>query len=178
LAHVGAGRRVLSHTGGVDGFTCIMAVLPDDDLGLVVLTNVVNAPNGLPFCTYALNVFLEHRFDLDVGNIDAMVVAGYEDAAGQLAAQAAQAVPVDPAAIAPFLGYYEEGFRLAFDDAGALRLHIQNRAWRVLGQPDGSYVLGSGLLVGTAMNLLRDAVGVPQLDLQDVGPLRWQSGLA
>jgi hypothetical protein len=103
-------------------------------------------------------------------------VAGYEDAAGQLAAQAAQAVPVDPAAIAPFLGYYEEGFRLAFDDAGALRLHIQNRAWRVLGQPDGSYVLGSGLLVGAVMHLLRDAVGVPQLDLQDVGPLRWQSG--
>jgi hypothetical protein len=86
-------------------------------------------------------------------------------------------VPVDPSVIAPFLGYYEEGFRLAFDAAGALRLHLQNRAWRVLGQPDGSYVIGSGVLVGTAIKLMRDAVGVPQLELREVGTVRWQAGL-
>ncbi len=131
LARYG-GRPVLSHTGGEDGFTCIIAFLPDDDLGLVVLTNVMYAPNGLPFCSYALNLLLEHRFDLGAGN-NAAVVARYEDAAGQLATQAAQAVPVDPAAIAPYLGFYEEGFRLAFDASGALRLQLQNRAWRVVG---------------------------------------------
>ena len=38
-ARYGGGRRVLSHTGGEDGFTCNIAFLPDDDLGLVVLTN-------------------------------------------------------------------------------------------------------------------------------------------
>jgi hypothetical protein len=152
------------------------AFLPDDDLGLVVLTNVVNAPNGLPFCSYALNLLLEHRFDLDAGN-NAVVVAGYEDAAGQLATQAAQAVPIDPSAIAPFLGYYEEGFRLAFDAVGALRLHLQNRAWRVLGRPDGSDVLGSGVLAGTAMSFSRDAVGVPRMEWHDLATVRWQSGL-
>ena len=86
-------------------------------------------------------------------------------------------MPVDPAAIAPFLGYYEEGFRLAFDAAGALRLHLQNRAWRVLGQPDGSYVVGSGLLAGAAISFSRDAVGVPQMEVQDLATVRWQSGL-
>lgn len=176
LTRYGAGRRMLSHMGGEDGFTCTIAFLPDDDLGLVVLTNAGNAPSGQPFCGYAQNLFLEHRFELDA-RTNAVVVAGYEDAAGQLATQAAQAVPVDPAAIAPFLGYYEQDFRLAFDDAGALRLYIKNRAWRVLGQPDGSYVLGSGLLVGTAIKLLWDAVGVPQMELQDVATVRWQSGL-
>jgi CubicO group peptidase (beta-lactamase class C family) len=172
----GTGRRVLSHMGGEDGFTCNIAFLPEDDLGLVVLTNAGNAPNGTPFCGYTLNLLLEHRFALNADPQDA-VVSGYEAAASRLADQAAQAVPVDPTAIASFLGYYEEGFRLAFDAAGALRLHLQNRAWRVLGQPDGGYVVGSGLLVGAVINLTRDAVGVPLLELQDFATVRWQSGL-
>jgi CubicO group peptidase (beta-lactamase class C family) len=41
LTHYGSGRRVLSHTGGEDGFGCIIAFLPDDDIGLVVLTNTL-----------------------------------------------------------------------------------------------------------------------------------------
>jgi CubicO group peptidase (beta-lactamase class C family) len=172
----GAGRWVLSHMGGEDGFTCNIAFLPDDDLGLVVLTNAGNAPNGVPFCGYVLNLLLEHRFDLNADKHGA-VVSGYEVAASRLADQAAQAVPVDPAAIAPFLGYYNEGFRLAFDAAGALRLHLQNRAWRVLGQPDGSYVIGNGSLVGAVINLTRDAVDVPILELQDFATVGWQSGL-
>jgi hypothetical protein len=172
----GAGRRVLSHMGGEDGFTCNIAFLPEDDLGLVVLTNAGPTPNGQLFCGYALNLLLEHRFALDADPQGA-VISGYEAAARRLADQAAQAVPVDPTAIAPFLGYYEEGFRLAFDAAGTLRLHLQNRAWRVLGQPDGSYAIGSGSGVGGVIHLTRDAVGVPLLELQDFGTVRWQSGL-
>jgi CubicO group peptidase (beta-lactamase class C family) len=166
--------RVLSHAGGEDGFGCVIAFLPDDDLGLVVLTNTL--PGGSIFVADVLNLLLEQRFGLAAGH-DAALIAQYQDTTGHLADQAAQAVPVDPTAIAPFLGYYEEGFRLAFDAAGALRLHLQNRAWRVVGQPDGSYVLGSGVIAGTVMSLSRDAVGVPLLDLHDVATVRWQSGL-
>ncbi len=39
LAHYGVAGRVLSHAGAEDGFLCQIAFLPDDDLGLVVLTN-------------------------------------------------------------------------------------------------------------------------------------------
>ena len=169
-----AGRRVLSHGGVLDGFIGNMVFLPDDDVGLVVLTNTL--PGGSAFCVYALNLLLEQRFGL-AADTNAALVSEYQAAVGKLADQAAQAVPVDPAAIAPYLGYYEGGFRLAFDAAGALRLHLQNREWRVLGQPDGSYVLGSGPLVGTAIELMRDAVGVPLLDLHDIATVRWQSGL-
>jgi hypothetical protein len=124
----------------------------------------------------AVLLLLEQRFGL-AADTNTALVSQYEDAARTRADQAAQAVPVDPTAIAPCLGYYEEDFRLAFDDAGDLRLHLQNRAWRVLGQPDGSYVIGSGSLAGAALDLLRDAVGVPQMDLHDFGTVRWQSGL-
>jgi CubicO group peptidase (beta-lactamase class C family) len=169
-----AGRRVLSHGGVVDGFICNLAFLPDDGVGLVVLTNTW--AGGSAFCAYALNLLLEQRFGLTAGT-NAALVSAYQDAAGTLADQAAQAVPVDPAAIAPFVGYYEEGFQLAFDAGGTLRLALPPRAWRVLGQPDGSYVIGSGFPVGTALSFSRDAVGVPQMDLQELGTVRWQSGL-
>lgn len=176
LARYEDGRRVLSHTGGVDGFTCIIAFLPDEDLGLVVLTNVWNVPAALPFCSYVVNLLLQQRFGLPA-SANAAVLAGYEAAAGKLADLAATSIPVDPAAVAPFLGYYEEGFRLAYDTAGTLRLQLQNRAPRVLGQPDGSYVLGSGALAGSTVRFARDAVGIPQLDIEDVATVRWQSGL-
>jgi CubicO group peptidase (beta-lactamase class C family) len=175
-AHYEVGGRVLAHTGGVDGFTCIIAFLPDDDLGLVVLTNVWNAPGGLPFCSYAVNALLEQRLGLDA-RYNAAVVSGYRDAARHLADQAAQAGPVDSATMAPYLGYYDGGFRLAFDSSGALRLHLQNRAMRVLAQPDGGYVIGSGLLAGVGISFSRDAVGSPQMELHDIATVRWQSGL-
>jgi hypothetical protein len=76
----------------------------------------------------------------------------------------------------PALGYYEEGFRLAFDATGTLRLWLQPRAWRVLGQPDGSYVIASGVLAGTSLSFSRDAVGVPRMELHDFATVRWQSG--
>ena len=41
-----AGRRLISHTGGVDGFVSYIGFLPDDDLGLVVLTNVWLSPGA------------------------------------------------------------------------------------------------------------------------------------
>jgi CubicO group peptidase (beta-lactamase class C family) len=169
-----AGRRVLSHGGVVDGFICNMAFLPDDGVGLVVLTNTF--AGGSVFCAFALNLLLEQRFG-PAADTNAALVSEYQVGMGQLTDLAAQAMPVDPAAIAPFLGYYDEGFRLAFDAEGTLQRQLQPRAWRVLGQPDGSYVIGSGVPVGNALRFSRDAVGVPQMELEDFTTVRWQSGL-
>ncbi len=33
------GRRMVSHTGGLDGMTCMLALLPDEGMGVLVLTN-------------------------------------------------------------------------------------------------------------------------------------------
>lgn len=37
------GHRMLQHGGGIDGFTSLMAVLPEEDLGVVVLSNRVGS---------------------------------------------------------------------------------------------------------------------------------------
>ncbi len=39
------GHRLIHHGGGIDGFVSHVALLPDDDIGMVILTN---QPSGLP----------------------------------------------------------------------------------------------------------------------------------
>lgn len=36
------GRRMVSHTGGLDGMTCMLGILPDDGIAVLVLTNSEN----------------------------------------------------------------------------------------------------------------------------------------
>lgn len=38
------GRRVIEHTGGIDGFSAQVAIIPDEHIGLVVLTNRLGTP--------------------------------------------------------------------------------------------------------------------------------------
>ena len=48
------GRKVVEHMGGVDGMMCIVAMIPEEHLGVVVLTNML--PHQLP-AAVALKVF-------------------------------------------------------------------------------------------------------------------------
>jgi CubicO group peptidase (beta-lactamase class C family) len=171
------GRRLTWHTGFWDGFGTFIGFFPEDNIGLAVLTNK-SAASSMYFYKYVLNLLLESRFGLNRGANDT-TVAAYQEAAGARSALAAQARPVDAAAIAPFLGSYQQGFRLAYDAAGTLRLHVGGRALRVLALPDGDYVAASGgSLVGTPIRFARDELGTPVLELVDVETVRWQSGPA
>lgn len=162
------------HNGDIDGFTTLIAFFPEDDLGLVVLTNMFFR-RAVFFYMYVLNLLLESRVGLNRG-VNETVVAVSRDAARQLTNQAAQAHPVDAGAIAPFLGYYERGYRLASDAAGALRLQLSSRATRVLAMPDGGYVTASDRLAGTAIRFLRDRTGVLVMELESIESVRWPSG--
>jgi CubicO group peptidase (beta-lactamase class C family) len=169
------GRHLIFHTGFWDGFGAFIGFFPDDNLGLVVLANV-GFRASKSFYRYVLNLLLENRFGLNHGANDT-VVAAYQDATAALTAQAAQARAVDAGTITPFLGGYEHGYGLAFDAAGALRLHMGGRAVRVLALPDGGCVAASGTtLVGTPIHLLRDDLGAPVLELQDAETVRWLRG--
>ncbi|MGD9890897.1 MAG: serine hydrolase domain-containing protein [Dehalococcoidia bacterium] len=166
--------RLVWHTGFWDGFGAFIGFFPEKDLGLVVLMNTL-ATSSESFYHYVLNLLLERRFSLNRG-VNETVVAAYQDAAGARTALAAQARPVDAGVIAPFLGDYEHGDRLAYDAAGVLRLYAGGRAMRVLALPDGSYVLASGQAVGLPLRLVRDQMGTPVMELEGTETVRWLSG--
>jgi hypothetical protein len=169
------GRRLIWHTGEWDGFAAFIGFFPDDNLGLVLLMNMsVGSANF--FYRYVVSLLLENQFGLDRGTNDT-IVAAYQEAAGALTALAAQARPVEAGAVAPFLGSYEHGYRLAYDADGTLRLHVGGRALRVLAMPEGGYVAASGgTLVGTPIQLVRDDMGTPVLELEDLETVRWLRG--
>jgi CubicO group peptidase (beta-lactamase class C family) len=188
------GRRLVRHTGGIDGFSTFIGFFPEDDLGLVVLTNTLGGLYARPdagaaadegsapytagasvFPGYVLNLLLEDRFGLNRG-VNETLVGMYRESARQLAALAARAGPVDAGAILSYLGHYERGYRLAFDAAGALRLHVGSRSIRLLALPDGSYVGAGGWLVGTPVRFSRDPAGVPTMELEGLETVRWLSG--
>jgi CubicO group peptidase (beta-lactamase class C family) len=170
------GRRLVWHNGGIDGFTTFVGFFPEDDLGLVVLTNAGPLPRGLYFLGYVLALLLNGRFGLNPG-VTETVVAQYRAAEQQLTDLAARAAPVDAAAVAPYLGFYEKGWRLAVDADGELRLRQSSRAIRLLSMPDGTYVMAGGVLPGNGVRFSRDEGGMPWLEIEDIETVRWSSGL-
>jgi CubicO group peptidase (beta-lactamase class C family) len=170
------GRRLVWHNGGIDGFTTFIGFFPEDDLGLIVLTNMGPLPRGLYFTGYVLSLLLSSRFGLNVGTSQA-IVAQYQAAEQHLTDLASQAELVDEVAIAPYLGSYEKGWRLAFDADGMLRLRQSSRAIPLLAIPDGDYVMAGGVLPGNPVRFSRDESGIPWLEIQDIETVRWSSGL-
>lgn len=171
------GLRLVWHNGGIDGFSTWIGFFPEENLGMVILTNIGPTPRGLYFAPYVLNLLLEARFGLNRG-ANAAIISQYQDAARHLDAVAAEALPVDPAEIAPFLGYYEKGWSLAFDSDGALRLRQSSRAIRVMAMPDGGYAMAGGFAAGLPLRFFHDENGMPWLDIPDLERVRWTVGPA
>ena len=118
------GQRMLNHSGGTLGFTSEMAFLPDADVGIVLLTNGVNAD----VFNYAVQFRL---FELVFGQeqtFGALATAFLQGAAQQTAAFQQQLGMVDPASVTPFLGSY------ANEDLGEVTLSLQ----------DGELILDAG----------------------------------
>ena len=88
------GRRLIWHNGGIDGFASFIGFFPEDELGLVILTNMGPLPRGLFFSIYVLNLLLSAHFGLNVG-VNETVLAQYQAAEQHLSDLAAQARPVD-----------------------------------------------------------------------------------
>ncbi len=169
------GSSLVWHNGGIDGFTSWIGFLPEHDLGLVVLNSINPDPTGLFFSLYVLNWLLSQRFGLNVG-VPAKVDTAYRAALSDFLKLGRRARPVDPHAIAPFLGYYEGGYRLVFD-GHELRVLLgpRNMPLRAL---DGGYIMWGGLLVGTRVNLHRDKDGVARMELVGLETVRRTVGLA
>ena len=99
-----AGQRLLSHSGSTLGFLSELALWPDADLGLVVLTNGGAGSAILPF---AIEQHLLELVFNEPPTAEAIVAQFAAVAAAQFAAVNARVAPVDPAAVEPYLGHYE-----------------------------------------------------------------------
>lgn len=168
------GTSLVWHNGGIDGFISWIGFLPRHDIGLVVLNSMNPGPTGPFFYLYVLNLLLSQRFGLNVG-VPAKVDDAYRVALTDLRKLGRLARPVDPHAVAPFLGYYEGGYRLVF--AGRdLRIILGPRIMPVRAI-DGGYIMSGGLLVGTRVKLDRDSDGVPRMELAGLETVRRTVGL-
>jgi CubicO group peptidase (beta-lactamase class C family) len=169
------GSSVVWHNGGIDGFTSWTGFLPEHDIGLVVLNSMNPTPTGIFLYLYALNLLLSERFGLNVG-VPAKVDDAYRAAIDDLRRLGRLARPVDPRAVAPFLGYYEAGYRLVPQSSGP-RIRLGSRVMPLLAMPDDTYVMSGGLLVGNRVKLHRDSDGVPQMELVGLETVRRTVGL-
>lgn len=53
------GKRVVEHGGNIDGFSALVYLLPDEDLGMVILTNENGTPFNNVLCRYITDIFLD-----------------------------------------------------------------------------------------------------------------------
>jgi CubicO group peptidase (beta-lactamase class C family) len=170
------GTSLISHTGGIDGFASFIGFLPEHDIGLVVLNSINPAPIGpLLFYLYVLNVLLSQRFGLNVG-VPAKVHHAYKAAMSELRKLGRRSRPVNPRAVAPFLGYYEGGYRLVLHNRD-LRILLGPRVMPLRAMTDGGYIISGGLLVETRVRLDRDRDGVRRMELVGLETVRRTVGL-
>jgi hypothetical protein len=115
-------------------------------------------------------------FGLNPGANDALIAA-HEAADQQRQALAASATAVSKEKISQYLGYYERGYVLAFDDQDVLWLHQSRRSFRIMAMPDGTYVFASGFLTGFPVKLSTDANGDVWLEIEQIETVRWLQGI-
>lgn len=98
------------HNCAIDG-TSYMAFLPQHDLGIVVLNNMNFAPTGIGFYIYMVTLLLNQRFGLN-HDVTEKALEFSDSGLDGLRQLGRRATNVDWKAVAPFLGYYADGYSL------------------------------------------------------------------
>jgi CubicO group peptidase (beta-lactamase class C family) len=98
------GQRLVWHNGATLGFHSLVTLLPEANLGTVVLTNATIGLTGT-FTTAVQMRLLELLFDLPA-TIDGVLSPRSAAIAAARGTLLAQLGPVDPAAVAPYMGRY------------------------------------------------------------------------
>lgn len=152
------GVSLLWHDGSIDGFNATVRLIPSDHLALVVLTNGWNGENLCLALEEKLMLLVYGHADLGVD----YYTRAYDNTRKQLAALAgalALEAPVDPEAVAPFLGDW--GHELSLElDARTNELIVvlpgsRSRLVRAdkLLKTDGAYLVAGGAFVGNEVRL-------------------------
>ena len=144
-------------------------------VGLVVLNNMNPATVGSFFYLAVLNHLLNQRFGLNQGENE-RIDAAYDQAIAKLSETWKQTIAANRAAVVPFLGYYEGGYRLLFEN-GTPEIRVGSRVMPLRALRDGSYVTTSGLLPGLPVHLTRGSDGVSRMELDGLETVHRTVGL-
>jgi hypothetical protein len=132
----------------MDGFRSEMAMLPEANAGIIILSNSSTGEWFIKAMRYRL---IELLYDMEP-QASEVVAAVFQGQLEELAAAAAMfaSAQVDAEAVAPYLGNYEHGWRLEQRDDETLWLVRPGWGWelRLLPTPDG-YVVSNGDALGT-----------------------------
>ncbi|NDJ63222.1 MAG: beta-lactamase family protein [Chloroflexi bacterium] len=115
------GLARIQHDGGTAGFSALITFLPDADLGVVVLSNRALGSNFTAAVTdyaFELAYGLAHTAAEDHARAEAMLRA----ALTQLVSDYIPDVPVEPSDYDEYLGVYQRGVTLDFDQNDGLVL--------------------------------------------------------
>jgi hypothetical protein len=167
------GLQVVFHTGAFDGFSTLIAFLPDHDLGLVAM-NAMN-PSADLWTIYALALLLSQRFGVNP-DLPQQVLTAHATKLAHLADLGRQSRAVDLKKLEPYLGHYEGGWSVV-REGRELQMRIGPRVIPLQVMPDGSYVMAGGTLVGGTVRLANEADGTPHLELTGIETVRRTTGL-
>jgi CubicO group peptidase (beta-lactamase class C family) len=167
-------HRLVWHSGGIDGFDSLTGFFPEAKLGFVLLTN--SDRGGLFYLSVQASLLSRLiGVNRDLPGFLAGVIPTLDAPRAELAAQTRS---VDPAAVTPYQGLYEDGFRVRLDDAGALYLDHDIRSMPMVALPDGTYVIASGpdVVLQQRVSFDADTNGVPIMTITGFDPVRWLTG--
>jgi hypothetical protein len=171
------GRHLLHHGGGIDGFTSLMGFFPEEKIGFAILTNGEPGRGGGLFTFAVQSSLLSRLFGLNQ-DVPAFLASAVPILEGRTAELAARTRPVDPLAVAKYLGLYSDGFRLRLDDAGVLHLDHDIRSMPLLALEDGGYVVAAGpdVVLAKTVSFTEGPGGLPMMTIQGFNPVRWLTG--
>lgn len=149
------GVDIIWHDGDVFGVKAMIAFIPEADVGLVVLSNRII---GLPFNWGVVHRWVELMYDLSpkAEQIYDDIWTGFQTNSATILAGGVSPT-VDPAAVAPYLGLYEDGWRVELrgDRLYAIRGPYE---WQLLQAPGGHFVVNNGYGIGMTLYLEPDRV--------------------
>ncbi len=153
------GQRLIMHGGNTAGFTTDFGFLPDANLGVLVLSNAALANN---FDASVREYVFETAFGLD-HTADAYYAAAEQalkTAVHQVLAQIHYSdTPVDPQAVADYLGSYQRGVEIQLDDVGQLVIKTIYIDIPLLPTDDPKRFVSAGVMAGTGVTFNQDASG-------------------
>ncbi len=153
------------HNGGTLGFSTYCGFLPDANLGIIILSNRSGAEN---FYASVRDYVLETAFDLP--HDSAAIYAESEDQMWALAAEQLAELtilPIDVAAVQPYLGDYESGLRVEMrgEELWFSGDFMQGQIAPLPdGQPGQYIVVNSSVLTGLQVDFI-DVDGQPAIQI-------------